>query len=351
MRILDGEDASDIAVSTSNTLKPMFDWRQLQRWNISENRLPAKSEIRFRPPGMWDQYRVQILAAVAALVVQTLLICWLVYEHRRRSLAEVQSRNSMAELTYINRRATASELSASIAHEVNQPLSGITMRASAALRWLAAETPDINKARAALTQIVEAGHRASDIVTSIRAMFRKDSTEIARIDINNLIRTVLDIVRIDLHRKHIEIRTELNGALPIVLGDKVQLQQVVLNLVMNASEAMQSVPRRVLTVRSEQSKPGKVHVSIKDTRTGIDPSSLSSIFKPLFTTKANGMGMGLSICHSIIQNHGGRIWGSPGADGGSIFEFELPTQPVNEVETSKIPPSAAVARDNPAELV
>jgi signal transduction histidine kinase len=300
---------------------------------------------------MWEQYRAQILAAFAALVVQTVLIGWLVYEHQRRSLAEIQSRNSMAELTYMNRRETAGELSASIAHEVNQPLSGITMRASAALRWLAADTPDIDKARAALTQIVEAGHRASDIVTSIRAMFRKDSTEMAAIDINNLIQTVLGIVRIDLQRKHIEVRNELNGALPVILGDKVQLQQVVLNLVMNASEAMQSVSRRVLTVRSEQSKPDMVHVSIKDTGTGIDASSVSDIFKPLFTTKTNGMGMGLSICHSIIQNHGGRIWVSPGDNGGSIFEFELPIQPVTEVETSKVPPSAAVARDNPVQLV
>jgi signal transduction histidine kinase len=121
---------------------------------------------------------------------------------------------------------------------------------------------------------------------------------------------------------------------------------------MNASEAMQSVPRRVLTVRSEQSKPDMVHVSIKDTGIGIDASSLSNIFKPLFTTKTNGMGMGLSICQSIIQHHGGRIWVSPGADSGSIFEFELPTQPVNEVETSNVPPpSAAVARDNPVQLV
>src|SRR6516225_9539837 len=166
-----------------------------------EHQREPKSEIRFRPPGMWEQYRGQILAAFAALVVQTVLIGWLVYEHRRRSLAEIQSRNSMAELTYVNRRATAGELSASIAHEVNQPLSGITTRASAALRWLAAETPDIEKARAALTQIVEAGHRAADVVTSIRAMFRKDTDERTPTDINNMILTVLAIVRVDLQRK------------------------------------------------------------------------------------------------------------------------------------------------------
>jgi signal transduction histidine kinase len=224
--------------------------------------------------------------------------------------------------------ATAGELSASIAHEVNQPLSGITLRANAALRWLAAETPDIDKVRAALTQIMEAGHRAADVVMSIRAMFRKDTNERTPIDINDLILIVLTIVRVDLQRKGVELQTELDGKLPLIKGDKVQLQQVLLNLVMNAIDAMQLVQLRVLTVRSEKSKPNAVHVSINDTGTGIDPSNIDRIFKPLFTTKATGMGMGLSICRSIIESHGGRIWVSPAANGGSTFEFELPTKSV-----------------------
>jgi C4-dicarboxylate-specific signal transduction histidine kinase len=149
----------------------------------------------------------------------------------------------MAELTYVNRRATAGELSASITHEVNQPLSGITTRASAALRWLAGETPDIEKARAALTHIVEAGHRAADVVTSIRAMFKKDTNERTPTDINNMILTVLAIVRVDLQRKGVELRTELDRDLPFIKGNKVQLQQVLLNLVINAADAMEPVQR------------------------------------------------------------------------------------------------------------
>ena len=139
MRILDGEDASDIPITTSNELKPMFDWRQLKRWNISESALPAGSEIRFRLPGMWEQYSTQILVACTALLFQAGLIIWLIYEHRRRHLAEVESRNSMAELTYMNRVASVGLLSASLAHEVNQPLTGIVLKANAALRWLAAQ--------------------------------------------------------------------------------------------------------------------------------------------------------------------------------------------------------------------
>ena len=171
-----------------------------------------------------------------------------------------------------------------------------------------------------------ASHRASDIVTSVRAMFKKDTNEKLPVDINGLILTVLAIVRIDLQKNGVELQTQLDERVLIVEGDKVQLQQVVLNLVMNAIEAMQPVRPRVLKVKSEQSKPGLVHVSIEDTGTGIDPSNLDRIFSALFTTKERGMGMGLSICHSIIENHNGRIWVSPGVIRGSIFQFELPTK-------------------------
>jgi signal transduction histidine kinase len=147
---------------------------------------------------------------------------------------------------------------------------------------------------------------------------------------DNLIVTVLAIVRVDLQRKGVALQTDLKEKLPAIAGNKVQLQQVVVNLVMNAAEAMHSVQGRVLTVRSELSKPDMVHVSIKDTGTGVDPSNLDRIFKPLFTTKESGMGMGLSICHSIIESHGGRIWASPDINGGLIFQFELPVISIKE---------------------
>jgi C4-dicarboxylate-specific signal transduction histidine kinase len=249
---------------------------------------------------------------------------WLIYEHRRRHQAEILVRNSMSELTHMNRIATAGELSASIAHEVNQPLTGIATRANAALRWLAAETPNIDSARAALTQIVTASHRASDIVTSIRGMFKKDSNERVSIDVNQLVASVLTILRFDLLKNRVEVHRDLDEQLPAVVGDKVQLQQVILNLVMNAIEAMHSVRPRILRVKSEQRKPNVVHVSIEDNGTGVDPANMDQLFKPLFTTKEHGMGVGLSICHSIIQRHDGRIWVSPATDRGSIFQFELP---------------------------
>jgi len=334
VRLLRGEAPSDTRMPPVGFSTPKFDWREMQRWGISESRLPPGSEIHFRQPTAWEQYRGQILAICAALLVQTTLIAWLIYEHRRRHVAEVQSRNAMAELTYMNRRATGGLLSASFAHELNQPLTGIATRASAALRWLRAETPDLEKAAAALEKIESASLRAGDIIASVRAMFRKDTSERLPIDINKLILTVLGIVRFDLQKNGVELQTQLDNKVSVVEGDPVQLQQVVLNLVMNAIEAMQAVRPRVLNVKSDQSKPEMVHVSVEDTGTGIDPSYLNQVFSPLFTTKSHGMGMGLSICHSIIENHNGRIWVSPGVNGGSIFQFELPAKFDKEAGTT-----------------
>jgi C4-dicarboxylate-specific signal transduction histidine kinase len=236
--------------------------------------------------------------------------------------AELQ--RTMAELTHMNRVATAGVLSASIAHEINQPLAGIVIAAGAAQRWLALREPSIGEARDALNQIESAGHRAGEIIASLRGIFKKETQARNPIDINKQILTVLAIVRHELQRHEVELRTELDGSLPALEGDGIQLQQVVLNLVMNAIEAMQSAAPRILSIRSCVSKPNFVHVAVEDTGTGIDPSNHNHIFNPMFTTKERGMGIGLSICRSIIESHNGRIWVTRGIDKGSIFQFELP---------------------------
>jgi len=325
LRVLAGESASNIPV-TASAMTPIFDWRELQRWNVSADRLPSGSEVRFREPGIWDQHRVQIVAAIAAVLLQTALIVWLLLEHRRRHVAEITARNAMSELYQMNRLATAGELSASIAHEVSQPLMGIVTSAAAASRWLTAKTLDVDKARTALAQISRAAYRASEVIAGVRGMFQRDTEGTVPVDMNRLILTVLKIVRIDLERRGIEVEKLLAQSLPYVIGNPIQLQQVILNLAMNAIEAMHSEQTRVLRIKSELTQDDRVHVSIEDTGPGIDPSNLGRIFKPLFTTKAGGMGMGLSICRSIIEGHGGQIWVSAGSQAGSIFQFELPTR-------------------------
>jgi signal transduction histidine kinase len=324
LRILDGAGVANPVAVTEFT-NPIFDWRQLQRWHIKESTLPAGSEIRFRPPSMWEQYSTQILTACAVILIQTALIGWLVYEHRRRHLAEVQARNSMAELTQLNRLATAGELSAAIAHEIRQPIAGMVAMANAAVRWLSREIPDIGEARDAMNNVVATGHHASDVITNVRELFGKDKQEKIPTDVNKLIGKVLALVYIDLRKHSIETQLNLSEQLPPLIGNEVQLRQVVLNLVMNAIESMVSVAEpRVLSIKSESTEHNSVLVSIADTGSGIDVANLNRIFAPMFTTKARGMGMGLSICKSIIDSHNGGIWVSAGVPRGSIFHFELP---------------------------
>jgi signal transduction histidine kinase len=324
LQSLSGAGQQGAQVVESPASKWQFDWLQLQRWGISESKLPAGSDIRFRDPGLWTQYKLLILGIIAVVLVQTGLIAWLIYEHQRRSVAEFQSRNAMAELANLNRLATAGQLSASIAHEINQPVTGVVLKASAALNWLAVEKPDIDKIRSLLTDIVGAGQRAGDIINSVRAMFKKGENAKAAINLNNLINTVLALARVDLQKEGVRVETQLDERLPAVIGDAIQLQQVILNLIMNATDAMRTVQPRVLQVRSSRSASGIVHVSIEDSGKGISASDLDRIFNPLFTTKSSGMGMGLSICRSIVESHGGHIWVSAAAGRGAVFHFELP---------------------------
>ncbi len=303
---------------------PIFDWRQMQRWGISGKNLPPGSKILFRPPTAWEQYKTPISAITAAILVQALLIAWLLHERQYRRRAERTARETFSELTQMNRMATAGELSAAIAHEVKQPITGIVTMANAALRWLSRETPDIGRAREAMNKVVAAGHQASDVITNVRGLFAKDTQEKVPTDINKLVKSVLGLVYMDLRKHSIETNVNLSEQLPTISGNEVQLQQVILNLVMNAIESMRSTEPRVLSIKSGTTGQDTVQVSIADTGSGISVADLNRIFKPMFTTKAHGMGMGLSICKSIIESHGGKIWVSAGASRGSIFQFELP---------------------------
>jgi signal transduction histidine kinase len=324
LRVLAGTEASAPQVSEVATNKLLFDWRQLQRWGISESKLPAGSEIRFRESSAWEQYKPEILAITAATLAQALLIAWLLHERQYRRRAERTARETFSELTHMNRMATAGELTAAIAHEIRQPITGMVTMANAALRWLSREKPDIGRAQDAMNKVVAAGHQASDVITNVRGLFGKDTQEKTPTDVNTLIQSVLELVSIDLRKHNIESQVNLSQPLPLVVGNEFQLQQVILNLVINAIESMNSAEPRVLSIKSETTGLNGVRVSIADTGSGIDLANLNRLFKPMFTTKARGMGMGLSICKSIIESHRGRIWATAGAPRGSIFQFELP---------------------------
>jgi C4-dicarboxylate-specific signal transduction histidine kinase len=291
---------------------------------VSELRLPQGSEILFRNASAWEEYKPQIVMIGAAILLLASLVTWLIIERQYRRRAEGTTRNLMTELTHVNRMATAGALSASIAHEIGQPLGAITLNAAVARTSLDAGNFDKEGLANLLADIEADSTRATEILAGVRALFRKDTTKKTAIDINKLISTVLTVAEIDLRKNSVQLRTYFANGLPPVECDAAQLQQVVLNLVVNAIDAMHSVSNRVLTIRTAQSKQHTVHVSVEDTGTGIDPSNLDRLFEPLFTTKARGMGMGLSICRSVIESYEGRIWASSTANGGSSFQFELP---------------------------
>jgi signal transduction histidine kinase len=327
VRILGGEKPGEIKTPPVQFAGPVFDWREMRRWGISESRLPAGSEIRFRPATAWEQYRWQVLIIAAVILTQTLLIMGLLYEHQRRRRAEVQSMQRMTELAHLNRVATAGELSASIAHEVKQPLAAVVAQSSAALRWLAHATPDLDEARAALKKITFAGNRASEIVDNLRSMFRKESGARRPLDINGLITNVIGLTSHEAQKHDILVHTTfLDAPKPQTLGDQAQLEQVFLNLVMNAIEAINSSKsdHRVLELKTSVNEGHEVLVTVADSGPGVDAENLEKIFDAFFTTKADGMGMGLSICRSIIESHGGRLWALPG-DPGLIFCVSLPS--------------------------
>jgi signal transduction histidine kinase len=224
------------------------------------------------------------------------------------------------------RLMTGDAVAATIAHEVKQPLSGMMLNADAGLRWLDRATPDLDEAKAAFKKIVADGHRAGAVIGSIRAIFKKDVRNRTSLDVNDLIGEALSLVRGDLQKHQIVAQAEPNEQQPRIMGDPIQLQQVLLNLITNAIDSMTVTDAaRVLCVRSEVHDGGGVIVSVADTGTGIGSQELERIFNPLFTTKSGGMGMGLSICRSIIEAHDGKLWVTPNKPEGTVFQFMLPS--------------------------
>jgi two-component system, LuxR family, sensor kinase FixL len=250
-----------------------------------------------------------------------------------RKEAEKELLRAQAELAHITRVTTLGEFTASIAHEVNQPLAAIVTNGEVSLRWLDRKVPDLAEVREAVDAMISNGRRASDIILRLRALTKKTLPEKVALDMNSIIREVIPLVQGEMLSHRVSLRLELAPTLPIVLGDRVQLQQVIINLVVNAMEAMAAVTKRPreLVIRSQQDDTGQVLVAVKDSGVGIDPENAKQLFNAFFTTKSSGMGMGLSICSSIIENHGGTLWASRNAGPGATFQFTL--QPHQEARS------------------
>jgi len=324
LRLLTGAAPSqNLSENFSN--KIIFDWRQMVRWGISESRLPPNSEIYFREKAVWKQYLWQIMFVSAIVLVQAGLILILLHEHRRRRLAEVQARQRMAELAHINRFSMAGELTASISHEINQPLGAILTNAETARAILKSPYPDLDELNDIVGDILQDDRRASEVIRRMRSLLRKAPFEPKNIDFNDLVRETIRFLSALAVARKVELASLIEPApLPIV-GDCIQLQQVILNLVVNAIDAMSGTPgeSRIVSLRTSRVE-NFAELSISDRGPGIPAERLKDVFEPFFTTKAEGMGMGLSIARTIVEAHNGQVSAVNAPEAGAMFRVRLP---------------------------
>jgi C4-dicarboxylate-specific signal transduction histidine kinase len=325
VRILSGETPGDLKIPPVAQGTPQYDWRELQRWKISEDRLPAGSVVHFREPTVWEQYRWQIALITAVFLVQGGLISAMLNAHRRRRLAEVQSRQRMAELAHVNRFSTAGELTASISHEINQPLGAILTNAETADAILKSPTPDIGELRNIVKDILQDDRRASEVIRRMRSLLKKAPFELKSRDLNDVARETVEFLSALAVARKVELLSVITpDALPI-LGDRIQLQQVILNLVVNGMDAMKDTPRenRIISIRTSRVE-NFAQLFVSDRGPGIPEDKLKEVFEPFFTSKAAGMGMGLSIARTIIEAHDGLISAKNRGHGGASFRIRLP---------------------------
>jgi signal transduction histidine kinase len=326
LRVLDGENASTIPVIRDDFTRPVFDWRQLQRFGISETSLPAGSEIRFRPPGLWDQYRWQAITALAVVLFQAALIAWLLFERRRRQSAQLESRRRLLEVIHLNRTATAGALSASVAHELNQPLGAILSNAEAAEVLLAKDPPDLHLLKDILADIRRDDQRAGDIIRHLRGLLKKDGIELQKFDLNDTIDDAVHILEPEAMKRGVVLSAAPGQAACPVRADQVHVQQVLLNLAANGMDAMLGCApgKRRLEIRTALNGGSQVEVSVADSGTGIPKDQLNDIFETFYTTKPQGTGLGLSIARTLVETYGGKIWAENRSGGGAVFRFTLP---------------------------
>jgi C4-dicarboxylate-specific signal transduction histidine kinase len=248
-------------------------------------------------------------------------------ESVERKHAEEARREAQAELARVSRVTTMGELTASLAHEVNQPIAAAVTNANTCLRWLTRDHPDVEEARAAAMRIVKDGTRAAEIVKRIRLLFKKSTPQRELLDVNEAIREMIVLLRSEATRYNITVRMELAADLPWIMGDRVQLQQVLMNLMVNSIDAMKELDgARELAVKSQSTEKEEVLVSVSDTGVGLPPQQADQIFNAFFTTKPHGTGMGLRISRSIVESHGGRLWAAENSPRGASFYFALPTK-------------------------
>jgi signal transduction histidine kinase len=343
LRILTGTRAQDIPIESPRVV-PTFDWRAMERWGISESRLPPGSVIRFRGPSLWRDYRREVLAVLGALLLQSLLIIGLLHQRRARQRAEVESRRNLALAADANRRQTMSALTGSIAHEINQPLNAILHNAQAGEMLVTSNRATPEALRGILSDIRTADVRATQIIERHRSMLRTHPLEQKPIDVRAVVHESLALVSHDTNAKRIALDVDLPPDACIVAADQLLLQQVLVNLIMNGIEAMADTPpdHRRVTVQCQAIADNAV-VSVRDAGTGLPAKLDGQLFEPFVTTKTTGMGIGLTIARSIVEAHRGSLEAHNNPDRGATFTLTLPIATRDQHDKMDVVPPTAAA--------
>jgi len=326
LRVLKGTRPETLPIEVVTKGTPMVDWRALRRWNIKESRVPADGVIRYRPKTLWDEHRNLIWVLLAVFLAQAATIGGLLAQRRQRHRAEAEILNQRAELAHVTRVSMMGQLTSALAHELNQPLGAILRNAEAAEIFLQKEKPDLEEIRAILVDIRKDDQRAGSVIDRLRSLLKRRSLKLESLELGELLKETVALAGSDARVRQINLTLQMPAKLPVVRGDRVHLQQVLLNLILNGMDAMADGAKtgRLLAVRAEITKDRGVEVSVSDCGIGISPDKVEHLFEPFFTTKPNGMGMGLAISQTIIEAHGGKIWGGNNAARGAIFKFTLP---------------------------
>lgn len=313
-----------ITLLTNGT--PMVDWRALQRWNIKSDRLPAHCIVHYNPRSIWREHPALITFTIAVLVAQAITIAGLLVQRRHRYRAEAEIQRQRTELAHVARISTMGQLAAALTHELNQPLGAILRNAEAAEIFLQSEHPNLNEIRAILADIRRDDRRAGNVIDRMRTLYKRRSPILDRLDLRELVEDTVALARPDAEKREVKLAVQIASRLPAARGDRVHLQQVLLNLILNAMDAAGSASkaRRLVSVRVGETDDGKLQVTVTDRGGGISPDDAARIFEPFFTTKPDGMGMGLAISRTIIEAHGGDIWMESNALKGTLFAFTIP---------------------------
>ena len=326
---LDGLPITNQPVEIRTNGTPMVDWRALKRWQISESSLPPNCVVHFQPASIWQEHRNLILTVLAVFLAQGMTIAALLAQRARRRWAEGEIQRQRAELAHATRVSTAGQLASALAHELNQPLGAILRNAEAAEIFLQQPNPDLDELRAILADIRKDDQRAGGVIDRLRSLLKRRNVEHDSISLSDLLQETVNLVQPEAAARRIRLALDLPARLPTVKGDRVQLQQVALNLILNGMDATESreASARQVTVSAREAPDG-AEVAVLDLGAGIPADKLPRLFEPFFTTKPNGMGMGLAISRTIIETHGGKLRGENNPNGGATFRFTLPVNGV-----------------------